>query len=141
MMNRMAKYINTDLLEVVGFTDREGSFSDGVQWLLEYIDKLPSADVAEVVRCKDCRSWACTDDHHTRGYCVIWHRGRGSKDYCSEGRRKDRSDLKEVEETTEEFYKKAVDAMNNYSKSEMPYNVVTFDVAPVSKGGVSDGQI
>ena len=44
----MAKYINTDLLEVVGFTDQEGSFSDGVQWLLEYIDTLPSADVQQV---------------------------------------------------------------------------------------------
>ena len=50
----MAKYINTDVLEVVGFTDQEGSFSDGVQWLLEYIDTLPSADVQPVVRCKDC---------------------------------------------------------------------------------------
>lgn len=46
----MAKYINTDLLEVVAFTDRQGSFSDGVQWLLEYIDALPSADVQSVQR-------------------------------------------------------------------------------------------
>ena len=36
-------------------------------------------------------------------------------------------------ETTDELYEKAVDAMKNYSKSEMPYNVVTFDVAPISK--------
>lgn len=44
----MPKYIDADALEVVGFTDRQGSFSDGVQWLLEYIDKLPSADVQPV---------------------------------------------------------------------------------------------
>ena len=44
----MAKYINTDLLEAVGFTDQEGSFSDGVQWLLEYIDALPSEEVQPV---------------------------------------------------------------------------------------------
>ena len=48
MVNRMPKYIDADALEVVGFTDRQGSFSDGVQWLLEYIDKLPSADVQPV---------------------------------------------------------------------------------------------
>ena len=50
----MAKYINTDVLEVVGFTDQEGSFSDGVQWLLEYIDALPSADVQPVQRWIPC---------------------------------------------------------------------------------------
>lgn len=50
----MPRYIDADALEVVCFTDREGSFSDGVQWLLEYIDGLPSADVQPVVRCKDC---------------------------------------------------------------------------------------
>ena len=50
MVNRMSKYINTDALEVVEFTDREGSFSDGVQWLLEYIDKLPPADVQPIRR-------------------------------------------------------------------------------------------
>ena len=44
----MPKYIDADALEVVGFTDRQGSFSDGVQWLLEYIDKLPPADVQPV---------------------------------------------------------------------------------------------
>ena len=48
MVKRMAKYINTDVLEAFGFTDQEGSFSDGVQWLLEYIDALPSADVQPV---------------------------------------------------------------------------------------------
>lgn len=46
----MPKYIDADALEVVGFTDRQSSFSDGVQWLLEYIDKLPSADVQPVQR-------------------------------------------------------------------------------------------
>ena len=49
----MAKYINTDVLEVVGFTDQEGSFSDGVQWLLEYIDTLPSADVPHWIQCSE----------------------------------------------------------------------------------------
>lgn len=53
----MAKYINTDALEVVGFTDQEGSFSDGVQWLLEYIDTLPSEDVIPVSWIKEKITW------------------------------------------------------------------------------------
>lgn len=53
------------------------------------ISQMPSADAVEVVRCKECRNWACTEGHRARGYCLIWQTGRGSKDYCSEGRRKD----------------------------------------------------
>lgn len=51
----MDNLIDRQALDVVAFTDRDGTFSDGVQWLLEYIDALPSADVIEVVRCKDCK--------------------------------------------------------------------------------------
>lgn len=45
MVRKMTKYIDTDQLEAFCFTDREGSFSDGVQWLLEYIDSLPAVYV------------------------------------------------------------------------------------------------
>ena len=44
----MADYIDRQALDVVAFTDRDGTFSDGIQWLLEYIDTLPSADVEPV---------------------------------------------------------------------------------------------
>lgn len=47
MVRKMGRYINTDQLEAFSFTDREGSFSDGVQWLLEYIDALPSVNTQE----------------------------------------------------------------------------------------------
>ena len=50
----MADLIDRQALDVVAFTDRDGTFSDGIQWLLEYIDALPSVDAVEVVRCKDC---------------------------------------------------------------------------------------
>ena len=48
-------FISRQTLDVVAFTDRDGTFSDGVQWLLEYIDALPPADAISVVRCKDCK--------------------------------------------------------------------------------------
>lgn len=44
----MADYIDRQALDVVAFTDRDGTFSDAIQWLLEYIDALPSADVQPV---------------------------------------------------------------------------------------------
>lgn len=44
----MADYIDRQALDVVAFTDRDGTFSDGIQWVLEYIDALPSADVQPV---------------------------------------------------------------------------------------------
>lgn len=88
MMKRMAKYINADLLEVVCFTDQEGSFSDGVQWLLEYIDALPSADVQSVIRCKDCKHW---NDASADGFnsCEMDALIRHESFFCANGERKD----------------------------------------------------
>ena len=94
MATRMSRYINTDALEVVGFTNREGSFSDGVQWLLEYIDGLPSADVQPVTQCKYCKhstEWYgdkrrcflwCEDgiDVFEDGFCNYWDRKDGEQD-------------------------------------------------------------
>ena len=36
------RLIDADELEVVVFTDNDGTFADGVQWLLEKIDSMPS---------------------------------------------------------------------------------------------------
>ena len=52
---------------------------------LNEISELPSADVVEVVRCKDCRHW---QDGGFSSYCIcdgFTH----SDDYCSYGERKD----------------------------------------------------
>ena len=57
---------------------------------VELIKALPSANVAEVVRCKDCKYWEKTSNE--KGYCkdIIgfgrWWKGN---DYCSYGERKD----------------------------------------------------
>lgn len=78
----MARYIDADALEVVCFTDREGSFSDGVQWLLEYIDGLPSAQ-PEIIRCKDCY-------HYPSEYadCPMIGWARNENDFCSKAERR-----------------------------------------------------
>ena len=53
------------------------------------LDYLPSADAVEVVRCKDCRYWTKDEQYATIGFCRIWRREIKSKEYCSEGRRKE----------------------------------------------------
>jgi len=99
----MAEYIDRQALDVVAFTDRDGTFSDGIQWLLEYIDALPTADVVEVVRCKDCKHWIPYDwifsevwksqniDDYAESEigCTYCDTSMGAMDYCSRGERKD----------------------------------------------------
>lgn len=43
------RYINADVFEVFGYTSQDGTFDDGVQFVLEKIDEQPTADVVEVV--------------------------------------------------------------------------------------------
>lgn len=72
----MARYIDTDQFEVFSFTDREGSFSDGVQWFLEYIDALPSADV-QPVRHDSCDVCDGLEDGDTLYIHSEWDGGIG----------------------------------------------------------------
>ena len=58
------------------------------------IDALPAADVADVVRCKDCKWWRkCLSDDGTVEYanysrCEKGHRGYPAF-FCADGERKD----------------------------------------------------
>ena len=62
---------------------------------LDYIDSEPTADVVEVVRCRDCKhAWI-----HPCGYAYCHRDGRNAyettfnlDDFCSYGERKNRGD-------------------------------------------------
>lgn len=56
------------------------------QAILEALRKVPSADVVEVVRCKDCTEWD-KDEYE----CSHWY-GFREDDYCSYGARMDGKD-------------------------------------------------
>lgn len=52
--------------------------------LKEAIGKVPTVDVVEVVKCKDCKYWkddGCKNDNH--GYCPI-----NEDDFCPWGERR-----------------------------------------------------
>ncbi len=62
--------------------------------VLRMIDDAPAADVAQVVRCKDCKRW--DDDPDTygkddgpRGKCMKSFEITEQEDFCSYGERKD----------------------------------------------------
>lgn len=50
----------------------------------DIVDVQPAADVAEVVRCKDCRYFDVTQTY----LCDMHHRAANEDDYCSYGIRK-----------------------------------------------------
>lgn len=51
----MSRLIDADAFEVFGYYSQEGTFDDGVRFVLEKIDAMPTIDAIEVVRCKDCK--------------------------------------------------------------------------------------
>ena len=58
--------------------------------LKEAIERVPTVDAVEVVRCKDCR-WFENDGYHTN--CQIMRFCVEAEDYCSRGeRRKNETD-------------------------------------------------
>ena len=50
------------------------------------LDQLPTADVVEVVRCKECRYW---DNRFDVMVCNLTDGMKGASDYCSYGERRE----------------------------------------------------
>lgn len=80
----MARYVNLDDSEVVYC----GSDGDYEKYNIPY--DMPTADVVEVVRCKDCKHWktvgACVSKFCTR--IVNTEIMKYEDDYCSLGERR-----------------------------------------------------
>lgn len=87
----MSKYINMDRLkEVFDYAEREFCECDyAVKNIREEVEKLPAADVVEVVRCKNCRF--CVKECTFEG---MWCRGErvSPEYYCAGGKREEKKD-------------------------------------------------
>lgn len=66
------------------------------QWLdyiIDVIGSLPSADAIEVVRCKDCRHWHREIyngiEYFNFNSCDLKHYGDGHNFYCADGERRE----------------------------------------------------
>ncbi len=57
--------------------------------IVESLSVLPSADVVEVVRCKDCKHRDPEDKKCDSGHDIIWQLPRRDDWYCADGERKD----------------------------------------------------
>ena len=81
------RYIDADKIP---YTDL--SEGRGVCWVtfMDWIKKMPTADVVEVVRCKDCKN-RIFDKSRNLFYCQMYY-GMGNvsdNNYCSYGERAD----------------------------------------------------
>lgn len=91
--------IDADKLEVVGGYVPKGydvdSYLAGNREILEMIDRAPTLDAVEVIRCKDCKYWGESPYHHPIiGWCMLAGHHRRPEYYCADGRRKDDNDHK-----------------------------------------------
>ena len=60
------------------------------QWYSDKIKALPAADVAPVVRCKDCKYWQDNNDGYPHEECRWVHEETpDADDFCSYGERKE----------------------------------------------------
>lgn len=92
----MPKYIKVeDAIEAasVGCCELRGIFAD----IKKQLEAIPTADVVEVVRCKDCLFWKLETDPigiecesgEAAHYCNLESMITRSGDFCNYGRRRD----------------------------------------------------
>ena len=88
----MNRYIDAELIEK--YISREEHNTPDEKWRPEsefaaLVYNIPTADVVEVVRCKDC---ACFDRQRfsgDKGYCKRFRGGRNEMNYCDFGYREE----------------------------------------------------
>lgn len=97
----MERYINANLLVKILTTAQDGTripyvncdnfpITVSIRELKRVIRKMPTADVVEVVRCKDCKHFKTDTDYckeHNRGYCEFDNIVKDIKHFCSFGER------------------------------------------------------
>lgn len=78
----------TDVLERASEIIYIAGFS--YEHVIEILDNIPAADVAPVVRCKDCKYWQDNNDGYPHEECR-WGHGEtpDANDFCSYGERKE----------------------------------------------------
>lgn len=81
----MTRYIDADALKELWQPDHNRKFE--ADYFIHTIDNAPTADVVEVVRCKDCKYRDPEDERCDHG-AVNFLLRRTEKDYCSYGERK-----------------------------------------------------
>lgn len=81
----MARYIDADKLKI--WWDERYSEKDtvGVNQVISSIENCPSADVVEVVRCKDCKYYNDVGFGSGCGWCEELNMATFHADYCSYG--------------------------------------------------------
>ena len=81
-MKKMVEYIEREALLEKAKELASGSFSTPL--IISAIEKTPTADVVEVVRCKECRSY-----NKRYGECTRYGAHLGENGFCSSGKRKE----------------------------------------------------
>ena len=84
----MSRYIDADEIIYFGFDnpDCDNLFEFAPR---ELIEKMPTADVVEVVRCKDCADWIPQCGNNGSHYCATMDSFMKPTDYCSYGERRE----------------------------------------------------
>lgn len=87
----MPRYIDANKIKLTGltFSDVNNEVYFGLSDVRKAIEQTPTADVVEVVRCKDCKYWVYEDDLGM--FCSHWGSTLAESqadDFCSYGERK-----------------------------------------------------
>ena len=79
----MARYIDADDFLDLFYVASMGQDKRFIQTVEQVIEDTPTADVVEVIRCKDCTEWDSKECE-----CSHWY-GFRENDFCSYGERRE----------------------------------------------------
>ena len=94
-VNRLKENLITEIYSYSKGDIRKRLFARGLSLAYDIVNRQPTVDAVEVVRCKDCKNWLQRSAEVYRPVgiegcaCGSWIRITQENDYCSRGERKD----------------------------------------------------
>lgn len=125
----MSKYVNTDkLLDLINahhykLADKNNSMDYGMftVGIKQAIDEMPTADVVEIVRCKDCQYFRPYEEvEDFDGECIAHEIETDKTEFCSIGYKTKGKD-KEVAKVTTNFEKIKSMTLEEMAESANPF--------------------
>lgn len=101
----MSKYVDTDkLLDLINahhykLADKDNSMDYGMftVGIKQAIDEMPTADVVEIIRCKDCQYFRPYEEvEDFDGECIAHEIETDKTEFCSIGCKSKRKDVEEL---------------------------------------------
>ena len=91
-VNRLKENLTTEIYSYSKGDIRKRLFARGLSLAYDIVNRQPTVDAVEVVRCRDCRFFE-DEDYYGNCYCEEWGNITNANGYCHDAERRKKDEV------------------------------------------------